>query len=84
MAASDRPVFPDGPDERRHRITARVAGTHLDELEARVEAGEFRNLSHAIRFAIAELLDDDAGETNSVTDRTDDTDAGNGTTPNDD
>jgi len=37
-------------------------------------------ISHAIRFAIAELLDDDAGETNSVTDRTDDTDAGNGTT----
>jgi len=56
MAASDRPVFPDdGPDARRHRITARVAGTHLDELEARVEAGEFRNLAHAIRFAIAEL-----------------------------
>jgi len=45
MAASDRPVFPDGPDARRHRITARVAGTHLDELEARVEAGEFRNLA---------------------------------------
>jgi len=84
MAAVIAPVFPDGPDARRHRITARVAGTHLDELEARVEAGEFRNLSHAIRFAIAELLDDDAGETNNATDCTDDTDAGNGTTPNDD
>jgi len=41
-------------------------------------------ISHAIRFAIAELLDDDAGETNNATDCTDDTDAGNGTTPNDD
>lgn len=80
MATSERkPVFPDDEDALRHRITARVSGDHLDEIDDRVEAGEFRNRSHAIRFAIADLLDDVETESNSATDHTDD-----GTTPNDD
>ncbi|ELZ38795.1 hypothetical protein C471_09225 [Halorubrum saccharovorum DSM 1137] len=85
MATSERkPVFPDDEDARRHRITARVSADHLDELDDRVKAGEFRNRSHAIRLAIADLLDETEPEANSATDHNDDTDADDGTTPNDD
>ncbi|WP_241154841.1 ribbon-helix-helix domain-containing protein [Halorubrum sp. CSM-61] len=81
MATSERkPVFPDGEDTRRHRITTRISADHLDEIDDRVEAGEFRNRSHAIRLAVADLLD--ASEANSATDCTDDDNSG--TTPNDD
>ena len=79
MATSERkPVFPDDEEALRKRITARISSDHLDELDERVEAGEFRNLSHAIRFAVANLLDEIE---NSATDHTDDN---SGTTPNDD
>lgn len=82
MATSERkPVFPDDEEALRRRITARVSGDHLDEIDERVKAGEFRNRSHAIRYAIADLLDETE---NRATDQIDDTDAGNGTTPNDD
>lgn len=82
MATRERkPVFPDDEEALRKRITTRVSGDHLEELDERVEAGEFRNLSHAIRFAVANLLDEMETE-NSTTDHTDDDDSG--TTPNDD
>ena len=77
MATTERkPVFPDDEDALRDRVSVRVSGEHLDDIDERVEAGEFRNRSHAIRYAIADLLDE--SEANSTTDRTDDTD---GTTP---
>ncbi|WP_157884874.1 ribbon-helix-helix domain-containing protein [Halorubrum aethiopicum] len=85
MATGERkPVFPDDVDALRHRITARVSRDHLNELDERVEAGEFRNRSHAIRLAIADLLDEMEDETeHSATDHTDDADD-TGTTPDDD
>ena len=85
MATRERkPVFPDDEEALRKRITTRVSGDHLEELDERVEAGEFRNLSHAIRLAVAKLLAESDDAANSATDCIDDTDAGNGTTPNDD
>ena len=80
MATRERkPVFPDDEEALRKRITTRVSGDHLEELDERVEAGEFRNRSHAIRFAVANLLDEIE---NSASDHTDDDNSG--TTPNDD
>jgi len=47
MAASDRPVFPDGPDARRHRITAR--GGHAPT--------NWRHGSRPASFGISHAID---------------------------